>query len=152
MTDIGIGGRFGLHPIETFREGAFELADHDVDDQNALIIGADLLDDGLEDLIAWYPVRPDRWWRRRRVTRLLGEDAVLRAMGCREPLSLWRSPFQWLRMGCQGAVVLNWPLALPILRCVGEIVAEDVDHGDDIERRLREKRGPRLTVPRRVAA
>ena len=145
----GIGGRFGLHPITTFRDGTFELAS---DGPNALIIGADLLDDGLDDLVAWCPERPDRWWHRLGFARLLNEYAVLRAMGCREPLLLWRSPFNWLRMGCDGAVVLDWPLALPLLRGVSEVVAEDVDHGTEIERRLRDRRGPRIMIPRRAAA
>ena len=150
--EAGIGGRFGLHSITTFREGTFELAGPDDAGQNALVIGADLLDVGLEDLVAWYPLRPDQWWTRLGAARLLNEDAVHRSMGCREPLELWRSPFQWLRMGCAGAVVLDWPLALPILRCVGEIDAEDVNHGNLVEHRLRERHGPRITVPRRAAA
>ena len=54
--EAGIGGRFGLHSITTFREGTFELAGPDDAGQNALVIGADLLDVGLEDLVAWYPL------------------------------------------------------------------------------------------------
>ena len=145
----GIGGRFGLHPITTFRDGTFELA---VAGDNAVVVGADLLDDGVEDLIAWYPTRPDKWWRRLGFARLLNEHGVLRAMGCRKPLALWRSPFHWLRMGCEGVTVLDWPLALPLLRGVSEVVAEDVDHGREVERRLRERRGPRISVPDLEAA
>ena len=60
------------------------------------------------------------------------------------------SPFPHNIVG--GSVVLDWPLAVPILRGVGEIVAEDVDHGNDIERRLKERRGPQISVPSMVAA
>jgi hypothetical protein len=145
-----IEGRFGRLPINVFLGRLFEPVAVGFE-KTILAIPPD--EDGEpEDLLALDEHDSSRWWLRLGRARFLGEDAVYKAMGCREPLRLWRSPLTWLRARCEGCVVVDWNLATPLLRQLDVIVAEDVAHGEEVERRLRERTWSRIVVPNRTAA
>lgn len=116
----------------------------------AVIIPA--MDGGdLADLVAFTPRQLGRWQVRLGGCPLLGIDnlGIWSA-----PLHLWRTPLAYLRAGLQGVVVLSWPAAIPRLTCCSELIAEDIDHGREIRRRLtRSNALPKISVPsqRRVA-
>ena len=93
-----------------------------------------VMDDGeVADLVAVMPHRPGHWRVRLGACPLLGIDNT----GIwSEPLHVWRTPLDYLRAELEGVVVLSWPAALPLLRSCSEIIAEDVEHGREIHRRL----------------
>ena len=102
------------------------------------------------DLLAYMPHRPHHFRVLLGSCPLLGIDN----MGVwSEPLRLWRTPLEYLRASMGGAVVLSWPAARPLLSCCSEIVAEDVEHGAEIRKRLtRPVAIPEISVPVQVAA
>jgi hypothetical protein len=98
------------------------------------------------DLVAWPIDRPDKF-----ATAIQHADGlgVWRAQnpatyhgGSR--LRVFRSPDEWLRNGCDGAVILH-SLRAPrwLGECPGEILAEDIDHGREIARMLHPFFSPR---------
>ena len=97
------------------------------------------------DLVAFMPHRPGRWHIRTGACPLLGIDN----MGVwSESLRVWRTPLDYLRASLQGVVVLSWSAAIPLLTCTREIVAEDVEHGREIRKRLtRPIALPTISVP-----
>lgn len=115
--------------------------------ERAVIIPA--LDGGeVADLVAY---RRGRVWVRLGACPLLGLDNL----GVwSEPMHVWRTPLGYLRAGLHGVVVLSWPAAIPLLRSCSELIAEDIEHGNEIRRRLSAPPAtPAITVPvARVAA
>lgn len=101
----------------------------------------------LADIIAWTTDKPDQWYFRRGEHGLvLGDDNLGRADLFREPIRLHRTPLDWMRAAGDGACLLDHsPGVLERLRAVGEIIADDLDHGLEIERRLQQ---PAPTVPK----
>jgi hypothetical protein len=72
----------------------------------------------LVDLIAFQVEQPDRWhYRDGKPGLVLGDDQLDDAIGHMCPIWLHENPIDWLRAGCQGAVVL-----------------EDAEHRHDRER------------------
>ena len=62
----------------------------------------------LIDMIAWRPDEPARWWYRQgEVDAVLGIDNLDLAHIEGWPISLHRTPLDWLRAGCRGAVLLD---------------------------------------------
>ena len=96
------------------------------------------------DLIAWQPDRPDRWWTRRRSGEQLGAQHLDWAEINQTALIIRRSPLSWLRSGGRGVFVADWPAALPRLRQVPVLIAEELEHGVVLERRFAE---PVMPVP-----
>ena len=89
------------------------------------------------DLVAWHPKVPARWWLRRGIAVLLGEIEIVHAEVYDEPIQVHRTPLDWLKAGGDGIVLLTDPAdAFSYLRGL-KIVAEDVSHGLELERRLR---------------
>jgi hypothetical protein len=88
------------------------------------------------DIAAWEP-------RSGRVALLLnrafalGEEQIWQPNLNREPLPIWRSPFGWLRAGRRGLVLLR-PAAAPFyFRDIPSAAAEDLAHGELLERILK---------------
>ncbi len=61
----------------------------------------------LIDMIAWRPDDPSRWWYRTGEGDTLGIDNLDLAHAEGWPISLHRTPLDWLRAGCRGAVLLD---------------------------------------------
>ena len=128
-------GPVGVARIETHPLGIFNFAEHG---HRAFIqpvlIGGEFTDIG--DLIAWYPDDPARWWTRRYTGLPLGIDQL----DCAEieslPLAIRRTPLSWLQAGGDGIVVTDWAMSALALRSVPILIAEDAEHGREIQRRL----------------
>ncbi len=122
-------------------------------------------DDGLEavvvpifdagemiDLVAFNLSNPARWWTRIDAHWALGADALdLLWLGAE--LKVCRDPLRWLQSGPaeNAIVILDWHAArLHIPRV--EIVAEDLEHGLELDRLLYiPAQHPRISVPARAA-
>ena len=61
----------------------------------------------LIDMIAWRPDGPATWWYRTGEGAVLGADNLDLAHVEGWPISLHRTPLDWLRAGCCGAVLLD---------------------------------------------
>lgn len=97
------------------------------------------------DLIAWRPSAPSRWWLRTGIATMLGEVAVHACYVHESPLRLHRTPLNWLRRSGWGAVPLDWQCARFDLMEIADFIAEDLQHGIEIEDQLR---GPARPLPR----
>ena len=63
---------------------------------------------GIVDLIAWQSDSPGKWWTRRGIAPVLGQEAIERAAHYGEALALHPTPLNWLVANRQGAVILDW--------------------------------------------
>ena len=62
----------------------------------------------LIDMIAWRPDDPARWWYRQGdVDLVLGAGHLDLAHVEGWPITLYRTPLDWLQVGCRGAVLLD---------------------------------------------
>ena len=113
-----------------------------------------VFDDGETiDLLAFALGKPAQWWLRRGAYWALGGDALDR-LWLGDRLRIYRSPLSWLRAGAPdtGMVVLDWATARLHLPHV-EIVAEDLDHGIELDRLLMvPAMHPLIHVPDQAAA
>lgn len=99
-----------------------------------------------EDLLAFRPEQPERWWCRLGIARWLGGyELARRAVGVMnwvvepdlapdihntaEPLQLHRTPLSWLRSNCQGAVPLTQCAVHDLYQIEAPVAVEDVAHG-----------------------
>lgn len=104
----------------------------------------------LFDLIAWHPRKPEKWYFYRGERGLiLGEKPLFEADVFHNPLQLHRTPFAWLKAGCQGSVLLD-KHSLNRLSGLKEVVCEDVNQGVRLKEALYAHHlmgMPHLTVP-----
>jgi hypothetical protein len=106
------------------------------------------------DLVAWAP-------QARRLAAWFGASPLLGAENLWSPrltkeqaLAVFESPLGWLRAGREGVVVIDPRRSAPLLRLAEPLVAESIDHGQRLRRRLT-VRPPRVYVAKselRVAA
>lgn len=106
---FGSPALFGQAPIMGLGIGLYEPAE---DGPAALIcpIGEHYGDPSwpaIDDLVAFFPDQPGRWWLRRGDGVLLGQDHVEDVSG-RSPVRLVSTPLQWLRADGEAACVLAW--------------------------------------------
>ena len=106
-------------------------------------------DGTIYDLIGWKPSNPSRWWLRTGIATLLGETALNACYVHECPLRLYRTALNWLRRGGWGAVPLDWRSARLCLLDIRDFIAEDIQHGIEIEERLCRPAppSPRIHVP-----
>ena len=106
------------------------------------------------DLLAFTSNEPGRWWTRLGEGAFVGGDALGDAV-MDEPVRVFRTPLSWLRAGApsDGLVVVDvdHKLARRVLADY-PIIAEDIAHGDELERELTVVQRPRISVPRKAAA
>ena len=105
------------------------------------------------DLLAFSLDTPAKWWLRLGLAAFLGGDALGDAM-MDEPVRVFRTAASWLRAAAptDGLVILNWDTARREL-AYHSLIAEDVEHGVDLERRLSIPASrPQIRVPREKAA
>ncbi len=93
--------------------------------------------DGLLDLIAFDPARPDCWWLRRGQALLLGSIYVGLAIEADLALPIFANPMSWMKANAEGVVVLDWKVAPSLLLDAGEFLAEDVELGNRLDTALK---------------
>ena len=86
--------------------------------------------EGLLDLLAIDPTRPDCWWLRRGQALLLGSIYVDLAIEAGCALPVYANPMSWLRANAEGVVILDWNAAPALLLDASEFLAEDLALGD----------------------
>ena len=89
--------------------------------------------DGLLDLLAIDPTRPDCWWLRRGQALLLGSIYVDLAIEAGCALPVYANPMSWLRANAEGVVILDWNAAPALLLDAGEFLAENLELGHRLE-------------------
>ena len=125
----------GVGCVETSSEGFFEFWDHGV---SAVIVPVGVPQclhwNPLDDLIAFTLDKPDRWWLRRRAVDLLGAYNV--TPWRLSPLTVYETPFNLLRAGGGGIVILDWNRSpADVLRRAGPLEAES----DELKARLQQR-------------
>ncbi len=97
----------GVAKIVTTSDGFFEFHD---DGRWALIVPEGVPEvpgwDSIEDLVAFFPDEPGRWWRRRGDVNIL--SAYNQCPWQLSSLTIHEQPLTWLQAGCTGICILNW--------------------------------------------
>ncbi len=112
----------GMAPIQTHRSGLFDL-DATGDRWAALLPCGehDGLNWQLEDIVAFFPDQPARWWRRRGAGVVLG---ALNAFSV-DPQRLHQRPLDWLNDAGRGLCIIDWSRnPLNLLLGAGHLVAD----------------------------
>ena len=125
----------GVAKVQTFSSGFYEPND---DGEAAVIVAAGHpagpVWDTLEDLIAFKPTEPSRWWRR------LGEVKILGSSNIRPepvfPLTLHDTPLSWLQARARGVCVIDWRVDPERFLYAGPIEAESHALKTRLERRI----------------
>jgi len=119
--------RYGITRIECNGE----LYEPSIDGGPALIVaelcgGTDYGKVAVEDLIAFLPNQPSKWFLRHGSIDVLGETAIVKAQGLKTALTVYRTPLAWLQAASQGACLLNWR-ADPryVFRGIADLKCED---------------------------
>lgn len=90
----------------------------------------------LFDVIAWHPKRPGRWYYLRGEAGLvIGEKAMFEALMFDERLLVHATPFEWIKSGCMGVVILDVG-ALHRLLGIKEVAFTDKQFAADVRKRL----------------
>jgi hypothetical protein len=102
--EYGLAGHFGVSQIEINGDlyapgGVGNLS---------MILPTNREGNDIDDLVAFYPSEPEKFWLRLGAARFLNHNAVDRAVACGEPLFIHETPFDWLRAGWQACVILDW--------------------------------------------
>ena len=64
--------------------------------------------ESLDDLLAFEPDKPERWYWLHGGVPILTPEALDKARHFEEPVRLHSTPLAWLKADCEGAVVLDW--------------------------------------------
>jgi hypothetical protein len=112
----------------------------------------------LDDIVAFDPKNPSRWWRRIGVADVLGLSELEAARDENRPVRLFRDPLSWLIAGRAGCVLIDRHRdPRHLLHRVPRVDCEDDAHAKWLNQRMRDfaLRGmPKIAVaePVRVAA
>ena len=129
--------------------GYFEFSDDYYDDtsfDHAFIILVEGCS-GVIDIAAWEP-KSGRLalWLNRAVA--LGEEQIWLPRIHDYPLRIWRTPMKWLAASREGLVIVRREAAFHSVGTLSSVVAEDVDHGIELETLLTPpKPRTRILVP-----
>lgn len=132
----------GIIPDEV--GGAFTFEHHtDTDEgRDAFILPVEGAS-GINDLVAFDPeIGLLATWLRRAFA--INEASIWAPNLDRDPLPVWRDPIGWLKAKRQGIVLLRPDQAYSYLDHLPGVIAEDVQHGEELERLLWT---PRRRVP-----
>ena len=106
----------------------------------------------LIDLVAWHPAKPCELAVRVGNAFALGEEKVREALLSGTPLRVFRDPQRWADANADGSVIVQWGAADDLLQA-SSIIADDIDHGAEVQRQLKIlrsrilRRVPRVRVP-----
>lgn len=87
------------------------------------------------DLVGWSAQEPERFASMFGTCGILGIDQLLNPATYYGgiPCPIWQTPWNWLKAGCRGVVILDGNKARSELRMVnGLLAAESVEHGRDL--------------------
>jgi hypothetical protein len=102
----------------------------------------------LVDIVAWHPLRPDRWAMRVGSAEWLG--CIEPQYQCPDPVPIRRSVLAWLQSGCAGLLALSRSTAdiyRLLICCTGGVIAEDYGHAAELRRFLAHPRpAPAVSV------
>ena len=125
----------GVAKVQTFPSGFYEPNGDGVD---AVVVAVgrrlDLIWDTLDDLIAFNPAEPGRWWRRLGDVQVLGSENI--APEPVFPLRLYDTPLSWLQAGARGVCVIDWRVDPERFLYAGPIEAETSSLKARLERRI----------------
>jgi hypothetical protein len=129
--------RLGVAKVQASATGFYEPND---DGASVLIVAegqpAGPIWDTLDDLIAFKPQAPERWWRRR------GEVQILGAYSIRPepvfPLTIHETPLGWLQSGARGICIVDWSFDPERLLYAGPIEIESDRLKARLERRIQQ--------------
>ena len=144
---FGLRSLYGVGRIIPHSSGHFEIHESGTE---ALIVAEGEPDIPgwywLDDLVAFLPDQPGRWWLRRGAVDLLGAYNLDRHWRL-EPTPLHATPLDWLRGGACGVCVLDWTFD-PFRTLVGgpALVADSADLRERLKRRTIETALQSLTI------
>ena len=143
----GPAGLVSQSRIEVWRsDNSFEYAE---DGRGAHLLAVTGLGGRMEDVVAWFPEDPERWFLRRGVGVILGLEEVERCQYMGDPLHLYETPASWAATGgTGGAAVIEWKSHLPFWLWDLEIHCES----ERLARRLKRAINPKpINIRIRVA-
>ena len=147
-------GFVAVLPIGLRADRSFYFADEGMRGVVLECLGEDA--DTIVDLLAWPLHRPEKFATALHRADALGVSQVSNTATYfgGTPLRVHRTPLGWLQAGCSGCVPLN-PVTAPewLGWALGNILADDVDHGREISRMVGHRIDPtRILAPVRRAA
>jgi hypothetical protein len=135
----------GVAKVQTSPDGFYEPGD---DGTDAVIIAegrpAPPIWDGLDDLIAFQPEAPGRWWRRRGEVKILGGHNLRH--GSTLPVIVHENPLSFLRGGARGVCVIDWRINPEVLVSTGPLEAESKQLESRLRQRAREAAAERFSI------
>lgn len=123
-------------PLQARISPSHKFFDFDEEGRLANVVIARHEDWSAGDYVAWYPDDPAHWWVHRGMFDLLGWPCLAIHLEIQKPIPIWRSPKTWSDHRRWGVVALDWPTARITLSNV-PLIAEDLQHAEEIERHYR---------------
>jgi len=144
------GGALGITRVET-SNGLFQPSEGG---WGAIIMATAIVTGGgYEDLLAFRPAAPDRWWLRNGVAKWLGEwelgrrlvtapihidpPALMPSHRTDEPLHIFSNPLEWLRAGCDGCVPLTPEAYADLIYVQTPLTFADIGHHERAQNLMR---------------
>lgn len=147
-------GLIGGHAIETDQQ-FFTLAE---EGEHAVVMpvydGSPVLGESrpeaLEDLVAWFPGQPEKWWVRTGQAFGLGQRYSYHPWLFPQPIHFYRTPNNWLRAGGEGVCIFDREYAWNYFNLIELVAAEDRAHGRELKQLLKPPALPRpeIVVPK----
>ena len=141
----------GVAKVQTFPSGFYEPND---DGDNVLIAAegrpASPIWDTLDDLIAFDPKAPGRWWRRHGEVQFLGGYNI--RVEPTFPLTIHETPLSWIQAGAQGLCIVDWSFDPERFLYAGPLEVESDQLKARLEKRIRQAAAERfeIVVPKEI--
>ena len=90
----------------------------------------------IDDLIAFQPKAPGRWWRRRGEVQLLGTYNIRPEPVF--PLAVHETPLSWLQSGARGVCIVDWSFDPERLLYAGPLEVESDQLKARLEKRIQQ--------------
>lgn len=144
--DVDAAGNDYIAKAKVRTDGRFFVL---ADDGEWMVIVPVMEDGEIDDLLAFHPSSPEKWYRRYDGPAFLGGDCLVAAS---VPPILHPHPLAWLQHGGDGIVVLNWSAARPVLRCHDKLIVLDPAYLTVVAERMMEPpRVPEIVCERTEA-
>jgi hypothetical protein len=144
LTVYAFIGILGVTRARFFPDRRFEFYDDGIPVAVCEVLGDDA--ETVIDLVAWPVAFPDKFASALGMASGLGTDQAKNpaTFFAGQPLLIHRTPLQWIKSGCRGAVILN-RLTAPIWlgAALGPIAGEDLEHARELARLLHPHVSPR---------